>query len=95
MVKIFQEYTLEHRISILQLQGDKTLSFDIETMRRSDWKSVRAIYAEGLATGLAAFITAPPRWKEWSASYLEGTRLVARSDRTVLGWAALAIVPNA
>ena len=71
------------------------MSFVIETMKRSDWSKVRAIYAEGLATGLAAFITVPPRWQDWNDSYLDGTRLVARSDSALVGWAALAVVPNA
>jgi len=66
----------------------------IDYMDRSDWKSVRSIYAEGLATGLAAFLTTPPKWGEWDEMYLEGTRILARSDETVVGWAALSMVPN-
>lgn len=64
-------------------------------MRRDDWKQVRDLYAEGLATGLAAFMTDPPRWEDWDAGHLDIGRLVARGvDGTVTGWAALAPVPD-
>ena len=35
----------------------------IDDMKREDWSQVRAIYGEGLATGLAAFMLSPPRWQ--------------------------------
>ena len=71
-------------------------TFAIEEMRRSDWSRVRAIYGEGLATGLAAFMLAPPIWKNWNADHLPFGRFVARgSDSMVLGWAALTPVVNA
>lgn len=38
------------------------MNFTIQDMQRNDWTQVRAIYGEGLATGLAAFVTAPPKW---------------------------------
>lgn len=64
-------------------------------MRREDWKQVRDLYAEGLATGLAAFMTDPPRWEAWDGGHLDTGRLVARAeDKTVIGWAALAPVPD-
>jgi L-amino acid N-acyltransferase YncA len=67
----------------------------IEEMRREDWKQVRDLYAEGLATGLAAFMTDPPRWDAWDSGHLDNGRLVARgAEGTVLGWAALAPVPD-
>lgn len=67
----------------------------IDDMRRDDWQQVRALYAEGLATGLAAFMTDPPRWEAWNEGHLEMGRLVARrDDNTVIGWAALAPVPD-
>ena len=67
-------------------------SFEIEQMTRLDWAKVRAIYAEGLATGLAAFLVHPPIWNIWDAGHLPFGRLVARQDRAILGWAALAPV---
>lgn len=67
----------------------------IEQMQRDDWKAVRAIYGEGLATGLAAFMTSPPKWGAWNAGHLGLGRLVARRpDGTVAGFAALSPVPD-
>jgi phosphinothricin acetyltransferase len=69
--------------------------FTIEPMRREDWAQVRTIYGEGLATGLAAFTTTPPRWEAWNKGTLAIGRLVARgADGRVLGWAALKEVPD-
>jgi L-amino acid N-acyltransferase YncA len=71
-------------------------AFSIGDMRREDWKQVRDLYAEGLATGLAAFMTDPPRWDAWDEGHLETGRLVARASgsESLLGWAALAPVPD-
>jgi phosphinothricin acetyltransferase len=64
-------------------------------MRRQDWRQVRAIYAEGLATGIASFLQSPPLWRDWNAGHLMTGRSVARaSDFSVSGWAALAPVPD-
>lgn len=63
----------------------------IEAMTPEDWPAVRAIYEEGMATGLATFETAAPSWEEWNATRLPHSRLVARSTM-VLGWAALSPV---
>lgn len=71
------------------------MMFTIETMQRDDWKQVRAIYSEGLAKGLAAFMTTPPKWGAWNVGHLDIGRLVARGeDRTILGFAALSPVPD-
>lgn len=71
------------------------MEFVIDGMRREDWPSVRDIYAEGLATGLAAFMLKPPGWKVWDAGHLPVGRLVARhEDGRLLGWSALAPVPD-
>lgn len=68
--------------------------FEIRALQQGDWAAVRTIYAEGLATGLAAFMLRPPLWKDWDARHLPIGRLVARRDATVLGWAALAPVAD-
>ncbi|HEX8328787.1 MAG TPA: GNAT family N-acetyltransferase [Hymenobacter sp.] len=64
----------------------------IEAMTAAHWPAVRAIYAEGLATGNATFATELPTWPDWDSSHLPACRLVAGAadapDR-VLGWAAL------
>lgn len=70
-------------------------AFEIVPLVQQHWGSVRAIYAEGLATGVAAFRLTPPIWKQWDAGYLAVGRLVARStEGDVLGWAALAPVAD-
>ena len=67
----------------------------IDAMRRQDWKHVRAIYAEGLAAGIASFLWKPPLWRDWDAGHLTLGRFVARDKiDAVLAWAALAPVPD-
>ena len=62
---------------------------------RSDWKEVKAILTEGLATGLAAFRLTPPLWRDWDAGHLALGRIAARSsDGRMAGWAALSPVPD-
>jgi L-amino acid N-acyltransferase YncA len=58
-------------------------------MTAADWPEVRAIYEEGLATGVATFEIAAPSWEQWHATRLHHSRLVARDCGDVLGWAAL------
>jgi phosphinothricin acetyltransferase len=62
----------------------------IEPMTANHWTSVRAIYEEGLATGIGSFEVSSPEWEEWSAARLPHSRFVARDDAgLVIGWAAL------
>ena len=71
------------------------MEFVIDGMQRGDWPRVRDIYAEGLATGLAAFMLKPPVWKVWDAGHLTVGRCVARNEAgRPLGWSALAPVPD-
>ncbi len=71
------------------------MSLRIEPMTAEDWPDVRAIYEEGMATGLGTFETVAPTWEQWDAARLPHSRLVAR-ERAVLGWAALSpISPRA
>ena len=64
-------------------------------MQRRDWIQVRAIYAQGLASGLAAFMSTAPTWKSWNAGHLAIGRTVARQQQGgLLGWSALAPVPD-
>lgn len=71
------------------------MNFTIEEMQRRDWTQVRTIYGEGLATGIAAFMLTPPRWEIWDEQHLSIGRTVARgADARVLGWSALAPVPD-
>ena len=67
----------------------------IEEMQRDDWKRVRALYGQGLATGMSAFTTPPPKWPSWDSGHLEIGRIVARSaEGNIVGFAALSPVPD-
>ena len=61
-------------------------------MAPPDWEAVRAIYLEGIATRHATFETVAPEWNQWDAGHLPHSRLVARLDGAVAGWAALSAV---
>ncbi|MFC0624346.1 GNAT family N-acetyltransferase [Kribbella deserti] len=63
----------------------------IEPMAAADWPAVEAIYAEGIATGVATFEAEPPSWETFDQGRLPGHRLVARAaeDGPVLGWIAI------
>jgi phosphinothricin acetyltransferase len=63
-------------------------------MTEKHWGSVRAIYAEGIATGNATFETEGPPWHEWDAHHLQAGRLVAQNAGEVLGWTALSAVSS-
>jgi L-amino acid N-acyltransferase YncA len=64
----------------------------IRQMFPEDWEAVRAIYMEGIATGQATFETTAPSWDQWNSSHLPFARLIATSESSVRGWAALARV---
>jgi phosphinothricin acetyltransferase len=56
-----------------------------------DYPAVAAVFAEGIATGLATFETSVPTWEEWDAAHLPEHRFVAERDGEVVGW--VAVVP--
>jgi len=63
-------------------------------MRRKDWRFVRKIFLEGIATQNATFETASPPWIEWNKQHLKKIRLIAVSKKKILGWTALSAVSN-
>lgn len=67
-------------------------AFRIAAMLPEDWPAVERIYLEGIATGNATFETECPGWEAWDAKYPSQSRLVARGEQDVLGWAALSPV---
>ena len=73
-------------------------SFQIMRMTSADWMGVRGIYAEGLATGVAAFANDPPEWDEWDEGHLPVCRFVARAgveeNAGILGWSALSPIAS-
>ncbi|WP_235871249.1 helix-turn-helix domain-containing GNAT family N-acetyltransferase [Rhodococcus spongiicola] len=62
----------------------------VRPMTDEDWPAVRRIYGDGIATGLATFVTEVPPRKTLDARWLAAQRWVAEIDGTVVGWAALA-----
>ncbi|MEW6674059.1 MAG: N-acetyltransferase family protein [Thermodesulfobacteriota bacterium] len=65
------------------------MELTIRPMTAADWKTVREIYEDGLATGQASFETSAPVWERWHASHHLHSRLVACDEAGVVGWAAL------
>ena len=75
---------------------------EVHPLTATHWPQVRAIYAEGIATGQATFTTELPTWQAWDTAHLAAARLVALPDAAaaagssgaanVLGWAALSPV---
>jgi len=63
----------------------------IEPMKDTDWPDVRAIYEQGLATGVGSFELTAPSWEQWNSARLPHSRWIARTAR-VVGWAALSPV---
>ena len=61
----------------------------VRAMTAQDASAVLAIYAEGIATGIATFETEAPAWPDWDASHLAACRFVAERDGRVVGWSAL------
>ena len=58
-------------------------------MQPLDWEAVKEIYEEGIATGNATFQQSAPQWEEWNNSHLPHSRMVAKEEDTIVGWAAL------
>ena len=63
----------------------------VRPLHPDDYPAVAAVFAEGIATGLATFETEVPGWDEWDASPLPDHRFVAELDGEVVGW--IAVVP--
>ena len=61
----------------------------IQALSPSDWPVVRAIYAEGIATGDATFERNAPEWDAWNTAHIDRCRLIARVEKDIAGWAAL------
>ena len=63
----------------------------VRALDPDDYPAVAAVFAEGIATGLATFETAAPTWEEWDAGHFRDHRFVAELDGEVVGW--VAVVP--
>ena len=60
-----------------------------EIMHAIDWPDVKRIYEQGIRTGDATFETSTPSWEMWDNTHLKHSRLVAKRNDSILGWAAL------
>lgn len=65
------------------------MDLTIEPLMEAHYPTVRRIYEEGLATGIATFETRSIDWQAWDEKYLRACRLVAVFDGKIAGWAAL------
>jgi L-amino acid N-acyltransferase YncA len=59
----------------------------VRELRAEDWLAVRAIYEDGIRSGVT-FETEAPSWEAWDAAHSE-LRLVAELNGAVVGWVAL------
>jgi L-amino acid N-acyltransferase YncA len=69
-----------------------TSDLRLSSMLTEHWPQVERIYLEGIDTGNATFETESPGWQAWNAKHHGHSRLVARNDQGILGWAALSPV---
>ncbi len=56
------------------------------------WSAVKTIFEEGIKTGNATFEKQSPDWETWSNSHLSHSRIVAKVENEIAGWAALTAV---
>lgn len=66
--------------------------YRVEHMKDHDWPRVKAIYLQGINTGIATFQTKAPTKEEWFDSHDTVCRLVLKSNDETIGWAALSKV---
>lgn len=64
----------------------------IRRLTKDDYRVVKEIYEQGIATKNATFETTAPDWEEWDKKYLKECRFVAVENNNVAGWAALTAV---
>ncbi len=70
--------------------GSNSVAADLEVrpFRDDDWPRVRAIYADGIATGNATFETEVPTFERWLEGHPSEYRFVATRAADVAGWVA-------
>lgn len=66
----------------------------LRTLTREDWPQVKAIYQQGLDTGIASFETLAPAWAKWDKAHLKIGRIVAEDLDEIMGWVALSPVSS-
>src|SRR5262249_6204744 len=71
---------------LLRISPSSELGVTVRDVRGEDWPAVRAIYLDGIRSGLASFETEAPSWEDWDAAHT--LRLVADWNDEVIGWVA-------
>ncbi len=72
--------------------GPAATGVTVAAMRDQHAAGVLAVYADGIATGVATFQAQPPTWQEFDAGHLADHRFVALDGDDVLGWVAVSPV---
>jgi L-amino acid N-acyltransferase YncA len=65
------------------------MELDLVCMADMDARDVLAIYEEGISGRQATFEASAQSWEQWDTAHLPECRFVAKSNGTILGWAAL------
>jgi L-amino acid N-acyltransferase YncA len=73
---------------------DVPTDITVRALAPADWPTVRRIYAEGIATGIATFDTTVPSRASLDAKWLPDHRWVAELDGEIVGWTALSPVSS-
>ena len=68
-------YSLAAKSRLLGIEsmGRPLRKYRLESVNERDWKAVRAIYLDGIATGQATFETTAPDWSAWDRNHLSST----------------------
>ena len=61
----------------------------IREMNDNDWNEVKAIYQQGIDSGISTFMRNVPEFEYWNKSKLKIGRLVALCDKKIVGWIVL------
>ena len=69
------------------------MELSIRTLMPDDWPAVRAIYLEGIASGISTFEVEAPDWDKWDQGHRQNCRLVAMSPDGSDPWLG-GIIPN-
>lgn len=64
----------------------------IEPMQADQAPVLLDIYRQGILSGMATFETTVPEWPVFNAKYLPHSRIIAKDDAEITGWAALSPV---
>lgn len=61
----------------------------LHKMQSGDWEAVKQIYEEGIASSNATFQQQAPGWEDWNKGHLPHSRIIAKENGKIVGWAAL------